>query len=238
MASLLFDQAAKTFYVRFRYGGRSFKRSLETANQKLARGQVTRVEEMLLLLRRGRLTIPPAADPAVFILSDGKLLQHSESKLVTLAELMSAFQANRVAGHKEASTIKTENIHIRHLSRILKGNTFAQAIGYTQVQSYVAKRLGELVGGKRPVSTETVRKEVATFRVIWNWALKRGLVDGPPPVSGLEYPKRDEKPPFMTWEKLVAAKLFASELLNGQRDLGSAPEETGARLGASAKRSE
>jgi hypothetical protein len=37
MASLLFDQAAKTFYVRFRYGGRSFKRSLDTANQKLAR---------------------------------------------------------------------------------------------------------------------------------------------------------------------------------------------------------
>lgn len=66
---------------------------------------------MLLLLRRGRLTAPPAADPAVFILSDGKLLQDSESKLVTLAELTAAFKANRVAGHKEASTIKTENIH-------------------------------------------------------------------------------------------------------------------------------
>jgi len=153
MASLLFDQDAKTFYVRFRFGGRSFKRSLETANQKLARGQVARVEEMLLLLRRGRLTIPPAADPAVYILSDGKLLQDSESKLVTLAELTSAFKANRIAGHKEASTLKTENIHIRHLLRILKGSTFAQAIGYTQVQSYVAKRLAELVGGKRPISS-------------------------------------------------------------------------------------
>jgi integrase len=203
MASLLFDQDSKTFYVRFRYGGRSFKRSLDTVNQKLARGQVARVEEMLLLLRRGRLAIPPAADPAVYILSDGKLLQDSESKLVTLAELTSAFKANRIAGHKEASTIKTENIHIRHLLRILKGNTFAQAIGYTQVQSYVAKRLGELVGGKRPVSTETVRKEVATFRVIWHWALKQGIVDGPAPVAGLEYPKRDEKPPFMTWDKIV-----------------------------------
>jgi hypothetical protein len=53
MASLLFDRKWQTFYVRFRYGGRSFKRSLETANQKLARGQVARVEEMLLLLRRG-----------------------------------------------------------------------------------------------------------------------------------------------------------------------------------------
>ena len=131
-----------------------------------------------------------------------ELLQDSESKLVTLAELTAAFQANRITGHKEASTIKTENIHIRHLLRILKGNTFAQAIGYTQVQSYVAKRLGELVGGKRPVSTETVRKEIATFRVIWHWAVKQGLLEGPAPVAGLEYPKRDEKPPFMTWDKI------------------------------------
>ena len=202
MASLLFDDKWQSFYVRFRYGGRSFKRSLGTANQKLARGQVARVEEMLLLLRRGRLTIPPAADPAAYILSDGRLLHDSESRLVTLAELTTAFQANRIDGHKEASTIKTEDIHIRHLLRFLKGNTFAQAIGYTQMQSYVAKRLGELVGGKRPVSTETVRKEVATFRVIWNWAVKQGLLEGPAPVAGLAYPKRDEKPPFMTWDKI------------------------------------
>jgi hypothetical protein len=200
MASLLFDHASRHFYVRFRYGGRAFKRSLGTSNEKLARAQAGRIEETLLLLKHGRIKMPPGSDPAIYILSDGRKL-HDEPELLTLVQLTAAFQAGRVPGHKEASTIKTEDIHIRHLLRVLKPNTFAQTIGYTHVQGYVATRLSKLVAG-RPVSTESVRKEVATLRVIWHWATKRGLLEGPAPVAGLEYPKRDEKPPFMTWDQI------------------------------------
>lgn len=202
MASILFDNQSRTFYVRFRYGGRSFKRSLGTGNEKLARAHVARVEETIVLLRHGRLTMPPAADPAVFILSDGRKLQDDEVKLITLGELTAAFQENRIPGHKEARTIKTEDLHIRHLLRLLKGNSFVQTISHAHLQGYVARRLGEVVGGSRPISTETVRKEIATFRVIWNWAVKQGLLDGNAPVAGLAYPKRDEKPPFMTREQI------------------------------------
>lgn len=201
MASLLFDRQSKRFFVRFRYGGRSFKRSLGTSNEKLARAQAGRIEETLLLLKHGRLAIPAAADPVAYILSDGRKLNHDEPTLVALSELTEAFRANRVSGHKEISTIKTEDIHIRHFLRILKGRLLVQTIGHTQLQSYVATRLGELVG-KRPISTETVRKEVATFRVIWHWGVKNQLVEGPAPVADLDYPKRDEKQPFMTWDKI------------------------------------
>jgi hypothetical protein len=123
MASLLFDNDSKHYFVRFHYGGRSFKRSLGTGKERLARAQKGRIEETLILLRHGRLTIPPNADPAAYILSDGRKLHDGESKLLTLAELTASFQAARIPGHKELSTVKTEDIHIRHLLRILKGST-------------------------------------------------------------------------------------------------------------------
>jgi hypothetical protein len=151
MASLLFDRESKHFFVRFRYGGRSFKRSLGTGNEKLARAQAGRIEETLLLLRHGRLSVPPGGDPIAYILSDGRKLHDDDPQLMTLSELAAAFQANRVPGHKEKNTIKTEDIHIRHFLRVLKGNLLAQTIGYTHLQSYVTTRLGELVRGKRPV---------------------------------------------------------------------------------------
>jgi integrase len=202
MASLLFDRKSNHFFIRFRYGGRSFKRSLGSGNAKLAHAQAGRIEETLLLLRHARLSVPPGGDPIAYILSDGRKLHDDDPQLLTLLERTNAYKSNRIPGHKEANTVKTEDIHIRHLVRILKGNLLAQTIGYTHLQNYVATRLGELVGGKRPVSTETVRKEVATFRVIWHWAVKHKLIEGPAPVVGLDYPKRDQKLPFMTAEQI------------------------------------
>jgi hypothetical protein len=159
MASLYQDPESGTFYVRLRFGGKSFKRLLDTNNQKLARGHVAGVDETLSLVRRGRISIPVEADSVAFILTDGKKLKDDDPKLLTPPELTEAFKANRIPGHKEANTIKTEDIHIRRLVRTLKGTSLIQTVGHTHLQSYVAKRLGEVVKGKA-FSTETVRKEV------------------------------------------------------------------------------
>jgi hypothetical protein len=113
MASLFFDEASEHFFVRFRYGGRSFKRSLGTGNEKLARAQASRVEETLIFLKNGRLTIPPHADPAAFIISDGRKNSFEAPQLPTLLEITTAFKAARVPGHKEATTVSTEDTHIR-----------------------------------------------------------------------------------------------------------------------------
>jgi hypothetical protein len=202
MASLFFDESSEHFFVRFRYGGRSFKRSLGTNKEKLAHAQASRVEETLILLKNGRLSIPQNADPVAFILSDGRRDSFESPKLPTLVEVTTAFKAARIPGHKEATTVSTENTHIRHLLRIMKGKTFAHTIGHTALQSYVVTRLSEVVGAKRPISAKTVRKEIATFRVIWNWAVKEGMLEGQAAVIGLVYPKRDEKPPFMPIEQI------------------------------------
>ena len=211
MASLERDPISKTYLVRFRYGGREFKRALGTTNAKLANAMEGRIEETLLLLRNGRLRIPAGCDPVLFILSDGKVLE-MEPELVTLDELFNRFKACRIPGVKDAATIKTEDPHLRHLQRILKGRTFVQSITAVQMQEYVATRLGEVRKGGRTVAAETVRKETATFRVVWNWGVKQQIVQGAAPIADLEYPKRNEKPPFMTWaeiERTISPRLDA-----------------------------
>lgn len=201
MANLEKDRTSGTYRVRFRYGSREFKRSLGTTNAKMAAAMAGRIEETLLLLRNGRLRIPAGCDPVLYILSDGKVLEH-EPELVTLDELFSRFKACRIPGVKGADTIKTEDLHLKHLKRVLKGKTFVQSITTVQMQEYVATRLSEVRKGGRTVAAETVRKETATFRVVWNWGVKQRIVQGVVPIAGLEYPKRNEKPPFMTWAEI------------------------------------
>lgn len=202
MASLEHDSASGNFHIRFRYGGREFRRSLRTGNAKLAQARAGRVSETLHLLNCGRLFIPAASDVAKFILSDGVRHDRQEQKLVTIAEVFASFQESRVPGAKEANTVETEDLHLRHLSRVLKAHAFIQSLAPRQLQHYVSARLKETRRGGRLVAAETVRKEVATFRVVWNWAVRQGIADGPAPVAGLVYPKRDQKPPFMSWREI------------------------------------
>jgi len=204
MASLFLDPLSCRFYVRFRYGGRTFKRSLKTSDLKRARGTVARVDETLALLHSGRLEMPVDADPAVFILSDGKRTdQVVERPVHSLGDLFDAYRQQRIPGVKEANTVKTEELHMRHLQRILKRATFLQAIKSDDLQAYVSKRLSEKCG-RRTIAAETVRKELATLRVIWNWGVRHEFIDRPAPVVGLQFPKRDERHPYRTWDEITA----------------------------------
>lgn len=202
MASLEHDRNSGNFHIRFRFGGREFRRSLRTKSAKRAHATAGRIAETLHLLNGGRLFIPAGSDVASFILSDGVRCDRREPKLVTIAELFASFQANRVPGAKESNTVETEDLHLRHLSRVLKPNTFIQSLAPIQLQHYVSTRLKETRSGGRTVAAETVRKEVATLRVVWNWAMRQSLVQGSAPVAALVYPKRDQKPPFMSWQEI------------------------------------
>ena len=68
-------------------------------------------------------------------------------------------------------------------------------------QRYVDRRCRERWRSK-PISPETVEKEIRTLRLIWNWAVRQGILKGPAPIKGVELPKLDEKPPFMTWTEI------------------------------------
>src|SRR5437870_5369143 len=119
MATLEFDEAAHRYRVRFRFGGRPFKRSLKTGIRSEAEAVRGRVEETIRLLERGRLELPVGADPGTFIISDGKLsVKPVAERVLTLGQLIAAYQKALPEGVKEANTLTTERLHCKHLRRI------------------------------------------------------------------------------------------------------------------------
>ncbi len=54
------------FHITFCYGGKRFKRSLNTKSEKKALGRKANIEETIDLVERGRLNVPTGADTTQF----------------------------------------------------------------------------------------------------------------------------------------------------------------------------
>ena len=202
MASLFQDAHSGRYRIRFRYGGQPYNRSLTTSDRQEAETVRSRVEETLRLLTRGRLEIPADADPGTFVLTDGKRNgKPSPSVVHSLNDLFKVYQEKLPAGTKEATTLQGEARHIKHLLRHIGANRIAQTIKGNDIQRYVEKRLQESWHGK-PIRPDTIKKELTTFRLIWNWAVNQGYLKGIAPMKGIKFPKRDQKPPFMTHDEI------------------------------------
>jgi len=234
VASLEFDKAANTFLVRFRFNGRSYKRSLRTGNNREARAVLGRIEETILLIERGRLEMPVNADPAAFILSDGKRIGERRSGgALSLKQLFEVYEAELPPGSKEESTLQGERIHFKTLLRHLRGSIVAQSLSAADVQGFVLKRAKDKWRGKF-ICPVTIKKELTTLKLVWNWAVQQDYLVGPSPVRGIKYGKPDEKPIFRTraeietildrggvsadeesafWESLYLAREEVKELL-------------------------
>lgn len=202
MASLEFDEVSSRYRIRFRYSGQTYKRSLKTTDVKEAQGILGRVEETIRLLERGRMELPIGAEPGIFILSDGRLNSKSPAeRQLSLDALVNRYLTSVPKDSKASTTVRTEEIHASHLLRHLRKSKLAQSVTMADMQAYVEKRLRDSYRDN-PIRPDTVRKEVATFRLIWNWAVGHGHLVGPAPTKGLKYPKTEQKPPFMTWEEI------------------------------------
>jgi integrase len=100
-------------------------------------------------------------------------------------------------GAKEESTLQGERLHFKHLLKHLRGSVIAQSLSVPDIQGYVTKRSKDRWRGK-PISSQTVKKELTTLRLVYNWAIEHGYLTGPSPVRGIKYAKPDEKPIFRT----------------------------------------
>ncbi len=204
MASIHRDKKSGIYRVQFRCFGRQYMRSLKTKSLREARGSLGRIDETLRLIGRGRLEVPIDVDPADFVLSDGKAespRHKAVEQRIRFIELISAYKSGLPAGAKEPLTLGGEDLHFKHLLRHIGAQTIVRSLTLIDVQAYIEKRLQDNYRGK-PISVDTIKKELATFRMLWNWALAQERLQKPCPTKGVKYPKRDAKPPFMTWEAI------------------------------------
>ena len=199
MASVSQDPVTNQFHIRFRFAGRAFKRSLKTANLREANAALARVEETLSLLTRGVLDLPTDADPATFLLSAGKTSHQPRrtEKVLTLGQLIEAYQKTLPAQAKEQSTLKTEATHIKRFKASLPVNKAVDALTTHDIQQFINSESRRKIGEKF-ISPDTIKRHMDTLRCILNWAMKQELVKQIPTLSNLFFGKRDEKPPFMT----------------------------------------
>lgn len=196
------DRASGRVRVRFRYNGIAYKRSLKTADRQEAAAVVGRIEETIRLLERGRLEMPPNADPGTFIFSDGKRVSKVVApRIRTLEALFTAYRDSLPVGAKEESTLVAENRHMKHLTRHLRPTSIVQTITLSQMQQYVRHRSNDQ-WRRKVIGPETIKKELTTFRFIWNWGVQHGHLTGSAPIKGIHLPKTDEKPSFMTWDEI------------------------------------
>ena len=120
MASLDIDNSSRRHRIRFRFAGRSYKRSLKTTDRYEAMTVKGRVEETIRLLERGRLEMSLNADPAAYIMSDGKINRKPlPPPIRTITELFDKYRKGLPEGAKEQTTLKGEEIHVGHLKRHL-----------------------------------------------------------------------------------------------------------------------
>jgi integrase len=188
-----------SFRVLFRFDGKQRTFTIGRVAKDKAEARAERVDELLDLLTRGLLTLPPAIDVATFIEHDGKPPAPTASvnpSATTLGQLRDRYLETFANGTVEASTLVTARIHFGHFVRVLGEKLKLVDLTHEQLQGYVNKRGAKTK--KNGVGEVTVRKEIATLRAAWNWGARSGLCTGVFQNKGLRFPKATQKPPFMT----------------------------------------
>jgi integrase len=218
MASIHKDPASGNYRISFRYGPRQFQFSLKTDDESKALEEKGRIEGTLRAIHEGWLTIPDGIDRKAFwhfVRSQGASLGPGDlPKAFTLSELFQQYLEARPAGAMEENSLNTVKLHMKHLTDILGPGRSAQSLATADMQEYVNKRSRQRYRARRTKS-RTIKKEIASFRAIWNWAVRHDKLTGAHPCSGLEYAKEDPKPPFMTWGQ-IEQKIARSASLTKQ----------------------
>lgn len=190
--------------IGFRWEGKLHKRSLKTTDEARANGLKERASANLFDLEQGRLQVPPGADLLTFLLTDGKKSERKvpSVKPLTLTGLFDAYEAVLPSGAKSQNTLNTEQVHRKHILRVLGEHTPAASLALNDLQRYVNERSKEKGRRGRTVGAVTIKKEIGTLSSIWSWAKDTGLVKTDVSTKGLLLPKTSEKEPFQTRKQI------------------------------------
>jgi integrase len=196
VASLQFRNGV--YRLLFRFNGKQHTLPIGEVPLAEARQWKFRAENLLMRVEQRLLELPasvtivdfirfdgrPPIDPALAVRKDTTFNQLTEEYLKTVGN-----------GAIELNTLANAKIHIKHLEKTLGKHFLLAGLTLGKLQGHITRRAPK-------VTAITIKKELDTFRTIWNWGLRMQWVDRPFPGSGLIYPKTDEKLPFMTWDEI------------------------------------
>ncbi len=206
MASLetrLGPKKGPRFRLVFRLHGQKYQQVLAATTQSEAEQIKAATERTLDLIADGRVTVPVDADIGLFVTTDGRIAKlPAKSSTLQLGTLFETYHESLPSGTLEENSLTTIKTHLKHVSQLLGEKKRLAEIRHEDLQRYVKKRLQQSNRRGHTISPVTVRKEVASLRAVWNWALLQERVKVPFPGKGLQYQKTVEKSQFRTWKEI------------------------------------
>jgi integrase len=130
---------------------------------------------------------------------------------LTARQLFDNYLTTHANGTIEESSLTTARSHLNQIAESFGERFHVQKLTLLNLQQHVDRRR------KKGIAPITLKKEIATFRACWNWAVHGGMLKGTFPARGLRFPKEEEKEPFRTFAEIEAiiAKEHADD---GRRD--------------------
>jgi hypothetical protein len=187
------------YYCTFRFQGRRYYFTVGNVSEAQALAKGTEVDETLELLERGRLTVPEDVTLEDFVAAGGKAPKVSaRPETVTARQLFDNYLATHSNGTIEESSWGTVRTHLNQFAQTIGERFRIQTLTLLDLQDHVDRRR------KKGVSPVTLKKEMATVRACWNWAVHGGVLKGVFPGKGLRFPKEEEKEPFRTFAEIEA----------------------------------
>jgi integrase len=197
MAAL--QRRADSFRLLFQYEGKQQAFTIGTVNLAEARQWKAKAEHLLMRVKQRMLEVPVGCTVQDFILHEGKppLSPANLTKVrnTSLDQLREAYLKVFANGAIEANTLATAGIHLAHIEATLGKSFLLPTLTLPRLQEHIDRR-------QKTVVSVTIKKELDTFRSVFNWGRRNGLVSGEFPGSGLVYPKGDEVLPFMSWDEI------------------------------------
>src|SRR5262249_5928524 len=134
-----------------------------------------------------------------FVAAGGKApVLSARPETTTARQLIDRYLQTHANGTVEENSLGTSRTHLSQFLESVGERFRLQGLTLLDLQEHVDRRR------RRGVAAVTLKKEIATVRACWNWAVHGGLVKGAFPGKGLRFPKEEEKEPFRTFAEIEA----------------------------------
>lgn len=200
MASL--QKKGESYYCQFMYHGKRHTFTVGAVSDEEAGNKARQVDYLLMRLKQRLIVLPDGVDIVTFVEHDGKPPSAADGipitrQSITLGDARDRYLETLSGGAIEDNSLSTIRMHLRHFAGTLGERMILEELTQPELQRHISERARKKYRGK-PLSPVTLKKELASLRAMWNWAIHAGLLRGHFPSRGLVYPKHDEKPPFQT----------------------------------------